>query len=118
MYVSLELCAILHPLWVYYCAKMRRKKLTFQESAELFAELPSDSDSGASDVTSDLDEVEFIEPIERISEVEDIVEEESDIYNNDVEAAEPSDSSVLYRNKQVDIALSEFKEDFVPTGEI
>ncbi|GFS85859.1 hypothetical protein NPIL_346571 [Nephila pilipes] len=58
-------------------------------------------------------------PEKELFEVEDIVEEESDIYNNDVEAARSSDSSVPCWSKQeVYIALPEFKEDCGPTGDI
>ncbi|GFU23132.1 hypothetical protein NPIL_261861 [Nephila pilipes] len=119
MYFSLKLRAILHPLCVYNNDKISRKILKIREVTTLFAELPSDSDSDASDVTSDLDEEEFIEPPERITEVEEIVEEESDIYNYDIEAAELSDSSVPFWSKQeVEITLPEFKEDYGLTGEI
>ncbi|GFU25095.1 hypothetical protein NPIL_393851 [Nephila pilipes] len=68
---------------------MSRKILIIQEAAALFAELPLDSDSDASGVTSDLDGGGVIEPPDRITEVKDIAEEESGFYNNDVEAAGP-----------------------------
>ncbi|XP_035208655.1 piggyBac transposable element-derived protein 4-like [Stegodyphus dumicola] len=95
---------------------MSRKKLTTQEALDLFAELPSDCDSNASDVSSDSDEIEIQE---RITEVEVIAEEERDTCENEAEFTEPSESSVPCWNKQeVDISLPEFKEDSGPTGEI